>query len=172
MLIRGEGLIKAFRIITVALLISWMAFIFSLSSQNSNASSNTSGRVIRTVAQVIYPDFEELSSEEQQEVISSFQFIVRKTAHFSLYFILGFLAFMSTISYRKLKLKIRALLSYSICLLYAVSDEVHQLFVAGRSGEIRDVLIDFSGAFLAVLILTLLSRYIKRIYKHISFKEV
>ena len=42
------------------------------------------------------------------------------------------------------------LLSLLICFLYACSDEIHQLFVPGRSGEARDVLIDTLGACLGV----------------------
>ena len=38
-------------------------------------------------------------------------------------------------------------------LLFAVSDEIHQLFVFGREGKPLDVLIDSAGIILAVIIL-------------------
>lgn len=142
-----------------------MALIFCLSSQNSEVSSQTSGSVIGSIAGIFYPGFSDMSAAQQDEVIAAFQFIARKTAHFSLYAILGVLSFLSVISYRKLKYSCRLLISARICLLYAASDELHQLFVAGRSGEIRDVCIDFCGSMLAITVLALLSRYIKRIYK-------
>ncbi len=164
----GVSDIKAFRVITVILLIIWMSLIFSLSSQNADTSSKTSGGLIRATLSVFYPDFEELTKENQEEIVGSFQFLARKTAHFSLYAVLGGLSFLSVISYRKLMLKIRVLSASVICLIYAVSDEVHQIFIPGRSGEVRDVLIDFCGAFITIIILTLFSRYIKGIYKHIS----
>lgn len=141
-----------------------MALIFCLSSQNAELSSQTSGSVIESVAGIFYPGFSDLSAAQQDEVIAAFQFIARKTAHFSLYAVLGVLSFLSVISYRNLKYSCRLLISAGICLLYAASDEFHQLFVAGRSGEIRDVCIDFCGALLAITVLALLSRYIKRIY--------
>lgn len=144
-----------------------MALIFYLSSQNAEISSETSGSVIESVAGIFYPGFSEMSAAEQEEIVGAFQFIVRKTAHFSLYAVLGILSFLSVISYRKLKYRFRILISAGICLLYAASDEFHQLFVAGRSGEIRDICIDFCGSLIAIAVLALLSRLIKRIYKAI-----
>ena len=141
--------------------------IFSLSSQNADESSETSGRLIASLAEIFYPDFDGLTGEEQEQVIGSFQFIARKTAHFSIYGVLGFLSFLTFVSYRRLRLILRLSLSAAVCLAYAISDEIHQLFVAGRSCELRDVCIDFCGALLAITVSALFSRYIKRIYKHI-----
>ena len=55
-----------------------------------------------------------------------------------------------------------ALFSLCIAWLYAVSDELHQYFVPGRSCEIRDVLIDWSGAALGVGIVMLIGLLSKR----------
>ncbi len=44
------------------------------------------------------------------------------------------------------------LLAILAAALYAASDETHQLFVAGRSGRVTDVMIDSAGAILGVLI--------------------
>lgn len=166
-IVKEWGAIKIFRTVTAVLLCLWMVVIFGFSSQNSDESSEISGSVIAAIAEIFYPDFESLTAEEQAEVIESFQFIARKTGHFSIYGVLGFLSFLTFISYRKLRLYLRLLLSSAVCLLYAVSDEIHQLFVAGRSCELRDVCIDFCGALLAITVSALFSRYIKRIYKHI-----
>ena len=46
--------------------------------------------------------------------------------------------------------------------MYAISDEVHQLFVPGRSGQATDVLIDFSGSLAAILILSSVLYLIRR----------
>lgn len=162
---RGVCIIKVFRTVTVVLIVLWMALIFSLSSQNAEISSETSGSVIVAVADIVYPDFSEMPSEKQMEIVASLQFIVRKIAHFSLYAVLGILSFLSVISYRQLKFSYRFLISAGICLLYAVSDELHQLFVSGRSSEIRDVCIDFCGSLIAITVLSLLARCVKKVYK-------
>ena len=142
-----------------------MVLIFCLSSQNADVSSKTSGSVIESVAGIFYPDFSAMTDAEQKEIIGDFQFIVRKAAHFSLYAVLGALSFLTVVGYRNLQYRYRLLISLGLCLLYAVSDEFHQLFVAGRSCGARDVLIDFCGSFIAVTILAILSRCIKKIYK-------
>ena len=142
--------------------------IFYLSAQNADESSQTSGSVIISLSEKFYPNFDALTKEEQAEVIESFQFIARKTAHFSIYGVLGFLSFLTFISYRKLGIIVRISLSAAVCLLYAVSDEIHQLFVVGRSCEVRDVFIDFCGALLAIAAASLISRCVKRIYNCIG----
>ena len=37
-----------------------------------------------------------------------------------------------------------------ICVLYAISDEVHQLFVPDRGGEVKDIIIDSVGATVGI----------------------
>lgn len=142
-----------------------MALIFSLSSQNAEVSSGTSGNVIRLIVGIFYPGFDNLPAAEQTEIVASLQFLVRKSAHFSIYMILGILSFLTFISYEKLLFAMRLTTSSGICLLYAASDEIHQLFIPGRSGEVRDVMIDFSGAALGIALSTLVFLLICRIKK-------
>ena len=44
-----------------------------------------------------------------------------------------------------------------ICAVYAATDELHQMFVQGRSCEVRDILIDSLGALTGILIACLIS---------------
>ncbi len=149
-------MLKVFRILTVFALILWMVFIFSLSSQNASESSKTSGSVIVSVLRILDSDFDDLPKSEQKEIVSRYQFIIRKSAHFGAYFILGALSFASLATYKKPKFALKIFLSTLICLAYAVSDEYHQTLIPGRSGEIRDVLIDLCGSALAIFILTII----------------
>ena len=142
-----------------------MALIFLLSSQNAAVSSGTSGNVIRLIAGIFRPGFDNLPAAEQTEIVASLQFLVRKSAHFSIYMILGVLSFLAVISYEKLLFVLRLATSCAVCLLYAASDEIHQLFVPGRSGELRDVMIDFSGAVLGIALSMLVFLLICRIKK-------
>ena len=157
---------KLFRIISTLFLCFWMLFIFSLSSETATQSSEKSGRIVTVVVKILYPDFEELDDEVQEEITGEISFVVRKLAHFTLYGILGFFSFLSFITYKKIPLKLRYLLILSVGLVYSVCDEFHQTFVSGRSGEIRDVLIDFSGVLLAVLICGIISN-LKKIKNYI-----
>ena len=144
-------MIKLFRAISIILTLIIMVSIFSLSNQNAELSSQTSGGLIENVLSAIYPNFNELDNEKREEVVSSFQFIVRKTAHFFIYFVLGVSVLMSVITYFDLKLLIRMIIGSSICIIYAAIDEIHQYFIAGRSCEFRDFLIDTSGSIIGIL---------------------
>jgi len=75
--------------------------------------------------------------------------LVRKSAHIFMYFVLGVLTYNVLRGYKLSNIK---LIGYSILFasLYAVTDEIHQSFVPGRSAELRDVLIDTIGAALGV----------------------
>lgn len=157
---------KKIRIISAILLVAWMGLIFYFSSQNATESDGTSGNLIGMIISIFKRDFYSLSDAERLELIAPFQFIVRKCAHFTIYGILGFFSFFTFITYKKINLKIRLLMISATCLLYSISDEFHQTFVVGRSGEIRDVIIDFSGSVLFIIILTLLSQ-LKRFKKYV-----
>lgn len=159
-----------FRIAAAVMLLCCMALIFGFSAQDAEQSTETSLKVISNIARIVYSDFEDLDDNEKQEKIDGLQFTVRKLAHFSIYTALGIFAFLTIVSYRGLKLKARVFASLAFCLFYAVSDELHQLLSAGRSCELRDVLIDFAGAFVGVAVTFLIVRFIKPIYKLICFR--
>src|SRR5690554_4312580 len=81
--------------------------------------------------------------------VQTFSLIVRKTAHFTEFFLLGVFWYIIYAKYFKSVKLIGVVLIHG--LLTAVLDETVQLFVDGRSGEIIDVLIDFGGVLSAVL---------------------
>ena len=124
------------------LLILWMLFIFIMSSFNGVMSSNQSG----SIAVLIYNLFD-ISDTEKVSLI------VRKCAHVSEFFILGILV-INLVS--KYNVKHIYFISFIICVLYSSSDEFHQLFVPGRSGQVTDVLIDLIGVVLGLLLVFLI----------------
>ncbi len=122
--------------------ILWMLIIFYLSNQSGVVSTNTSSIFVNPI-QKILPGIS----------FSILTTLVRKSAHFFLYCILGMLVINACNQYKQ-KLQISLL----ICLLYACSDEIHQLFVVGRSGQIRDVFVDFLGISMGVFLFFLIKR--------------
>ena len=80
-----------------------MILIFSLSAETAETSSKTSGGFVSVIINILFPDFEELSENTQLELRETFQFIIRKAAHFTIYTILGGLAFLSIFTYKKLQ---------------------------------------------------------------------
>lgn len=126
------------------LVLLWMAVIFGFSHQPATVSSGMSSGITETIINAI----SQISSRASIDTDAMHTF-VRKNAHFFVYLILGVLVFRAL---RKSGVRgyRGGLAALAICALYAMSDEFHQLFIPGRSGEIRDVLIDSTGAFVGI----------------------
>ena len=150
-----------FRVTFLLIALAVSVFIFNMSAQNANESAKISGGLIYKLAEIFNPDFKDVDSTAQQSIVEAFQFIIRKSAHFLIYAILAFnvCGFCSTF---KVNFKYLVLFPLLFSVAYAVSDELHQLFVIGRSCEFRDVLIDSAGAVLGVITLVI---FIKVIHK-------
>lgn len=142
-------------ILTWTCTLIWMGIIFYLSSQPATQSAHLSNGVKNNLLSVLTSFIPGIDNLE----LRSLDFYIRKNAHFIAYLILGTMMLFALVLSEVRKPANLALL---ICLLYAVSDEFHQLFVPGRSGQFRDVLIDGAGAVLGVLIATLVVNQISR----------
>lgn len=128
----------------------WMLVIFSFSAQPADESTQTSLRVGRAVCAVIVPDYAQMTQEQQTAWAERIEFPVRKGAHMTEYGVLAML-WLGVLAGEEITRK-RAVIAIVLTALYASTDEFHQLFVPGRSGQVRDVLIDSCGAAIGVLI--------------------
>ena len=136
--------------------IFWMALIFNLSHQPATESNQLSTGITEMVV-----NFIEKVAPNWDVDIRSFNHIVRKNAHFFAYLVLGILVINAL--RRSGVVGIRSMiLALLICILYAISDEVHQLFVPGRGAQIRDVIIDSAGATVGIGVYLLLGRVVMR----------
>mgnify|MGYP001008849019 CR=1 FL=1 len=124
----------------------WMAVIFMLSHQPASVSSGQSG--------VFVEQLRHIAPSVDQQLLT---FLVRKGAHIFAYFVLGILTFNALwrVDLSKFKFNYPLGMSIIVCALYAVSDEFHQLFVSGRSGDIRDIIIDSCAATVGVFIISI-----------------
>lgn len=133
--------------IKLLLVIIWMIIIFMFSNQKADDSSKLSdGLILKTVRIIEKINHKKYSDEE---ILNKFVKPVRKLAHFTIYLILGILVY---IFIDDLNLKNIIIISLMICLIYSISDEIHQLFIEGRTGKITDVLIDTCGSFIGIVI--------------------
>ena len=141
------------KIISWSLLIIWITFIYFMSNQPATVSDNQSESVIILLTKIgidMNGIFGQLAN-----------FIVRKSAHFIEYMILALLVFNTLIIYFDIKKVIP--LSILFVFIYACSDEIHQLFVPGREGTIRDVIIDTCGGITLILIKLFILHHNKKI---------
>lgn len=129
----------------------WMLVIFLFSMENGELSSDTSGGVIGLIGRVLYPDFESWTPEAQLAFVEGISYPVRKAAHMTEYAILASLGLWMFHAWHK-PIRRAAAYAFLCSVAYAATDEFHQLFVPGRSGQVTDVLIDSAGAFLGLML--------------------
>ena len=153
------------RILTTLLTAAVMVMIFGFSTENAEKSDHRSGVFAGRLVRLLYPDFDRMDPEQQEEAFFESQVIVRKCAHVTEYTVLGFLIRLCLESWfgsRMKKLSPLALIGFGAGTAYACSDEMHQLAIEGRSGQWTDVLVDGSGVLAGVMLGTLLIRRINR----------
>lgn len=119
------------------LCIVWMGVIFYFSAQVADDSQEMSNIFVYLLDAIFSLDV--MRNAFLQDVVS---FLVRKAAHMSEYAVL---AILIELYFREYKGKSCFVLSLLCTMLYASSDEIHQLFVPGRSGQVMDVMIDALG---------------------------
>lgn len=115
----------------------WAIFIWTNSLIPASGSSQISGGISEKLYQFLHLPI----------TFDQFHFLIRKAAHFSEYALLGILSMLS------LKKEKWAVL---VCIVIACFDETIQLFVAGRSGQISDVLLDSLGSCCGIICMKLL----------------
>ena len=140
-------------IINLILIIGWMMFIFYMSDQPASISSSQSGdfkeMIINTpiIGTIVKPILTSQIGE----------FLIRKSAHIFLYFVLSILVFnfIYKVKYRNNSNSLikSILITLIIVFLYACTDEIHQLFISGRSGEFRDIMVDTCGGIIGLILM-------------------
>ena len=133
------------RYTSMAVSVLLMALIFFFSSQNGNRSSEVStgfSAVVKEIFSYILPE----------NAVNFIVEYIRKFAHVFLYACLGASVSVCVFTYNLGHGWLYFAVPMLICLVYACSDEVHQIFVEGRDGKILDVLVDAIGFILATVI--------------------
>ncbi len=137
---------KIYRIFSIIALLSVMGLIFFLSAQNGEESSQTSGFIGDILALIFKGDV-------AQDVLRTF-------AHFTEYAVLGFLMYNVLYSFN---VKFAPLTGITLSLLYAISDEIHQIFVPERAFQISDLTVDLGGIILGTTVIFLLFTIVTKI---------
>lgn len=141
---------KTLRIVSGVVAVILMIIIFLFSAQPAEVSDKTSLSLTAL-----------LFSGEEIDVLLLINVFVRKAAHMAEYAALAVPCwlFLSTFELKRLWGNV---LPFLFSAFYAATDEIHQLFVPGRSGQFKDVLIDSFGALLGVIFINLVMYFIRR----------
>lgn len=156
----------AIKVINFIFLVAWMGLVFYFSSEIGNESSSTSGNTIRKII-TFFND--EIKLEDLNYIVETYQPIVRKIAHFTLYTTGGVIIY-NFINKFKINRSKKIIFSLLIGVLYAITDELHQYFVPGRSSKILDVIIDSSGIITGILLFIIFIKIISIIQNKLFVK--
>ncbi len=148
--------------VTVAwiLVVACMVVIFCLSAQNGQESSDLSGSFVQAIL-----DFFNITVDEG---------VLRSCAHCLEFMGLSLLIFNAV--YSTWECKFTIIYAFLGTVLYAITDEIHQIFVPERAFQISDILVDSTGALIGVvasfIILQIILKIKKRGNKNGSIKTV
>lgn len=167
---------KILKIISTIFALVWMITVFIFSSQDGTQTLNTSGAFIHVIDSTLN-QVESNNTNKTDTVNTQFdnndkynyskelQTFVRKNAHYFLYTVGGII--LSVFFYAFLG-KNKKVYAFAILtgMLYAMSDEFHQRFVAGRTSRITDIGIDtlgvITGTILVMIFINILKKSRKR----------
>ena len=141
----------------------WMCVIFAFSAQTKEESSVVSQgfsyRIVNTTGLLLHLHIDE---EQLREIANAIEGFVRKGAHMTEYAILAIL-FYAWLGRWQLSRRRMICTAVFLTILYACSDEFHQLFVAGRAGRVSDVLVDSAGAVLGVALFLFIKMCVSKV---------
>jgi VanZ family protein len=145
---------KVIKFLSWLFVINWLLLIYYFSAQPAYDSNNLSNGLTESIIETV-----EKVSPEKDVNFNRLNHLIRKNAHFFIYLVLAVLllnAFRNSGVFGIMAL----ILTFVISVSYAISDELHQLFVPGRGGQVKDVFIDCAGTILGLSIYKVLEMII------------
>lgn len=140
---------KAYIVISAILLVAVMVTIFMLSAENGEKSTDTSGRFVRLLTFI-------LGFTPPEDV-------VRTLGHFCEFAALGFLSANMLFAYKD---KLKPVLTVAFSIGYAVTDEIHQIFVPERACQLSDLAVDSAGIISGTIIFSIIYLIIKKVERY------
>ncbi|MGL5694844.1 MAG: VanZ family protein [Peptostreptococcaceae bacterium] len=158
------------KFIALLLLLFFAGGMYYFSSQSGEISSNQSNTALQIIEKirekVTLKDEKIISIKEKVfnklKQYGNKSYVVRKLAHFSIYTCIGIsMAYLIYLFSKRVFLS--SILAFILSVVYAYYDEFRQLSVVGRSGSLKDVFIDSSGALTGICVFIVLAGGIKTI---------
>mgnify|MGYP001050660178 CR=1 FL=1 len=133
---------------------AWYCLIWGFSAQTAAVSGGLSDGLLYRLLERLSPAFAAAAEPTRTAAVELLSFFERKAAHMFLYFVLALLVYFGICFFLR-QARFRSGVTALACAVLAGLDEYHQTMVPGRSGELRDVLVDLCGAGLALGFLAL-----------------
>lgn len=138
---------KYLKIISIVVLVLCMVVIFILSNENSVDSTNTSLSTTKGVVDKI--TLHNVDEDTSQNIAYSYDIIIREVAHVIEYLILGLLVINVYKYFFKVDYKC-FIICMLFCIIYALSDEIHQSYIPGRTFQYEDIFLDTLGCLIGI----------------------
>lgn len=147
-------------IIIVVAAIAWCLTIFNLSGAASNSSNSTSTSLSKKIITKVLDATNEAgitdSHPDEAKLAKAADLLnkpLRKAAHATVYFVLALILLaVGRIIFGSKQYLLTCFIALLFCFVFAMTDEYHQTFVDGRTGQFSDVLIDTAGACVGILL--------------------
>ena len=131
-----------FNIVFLVLYVSWTIFLVLSASMNAEASTKQSNSVTTVVVETI----NDIAGKEVIKNNDNTKQIIRKLiGHFGGFLILGIFSSLTYFMAIRKRIYLPIIINYVSGFLIAMLTEFIQLFSNGRSGEFKDVMIDYGG---------------------------
>lgn len=117
------------------LVVACMVIIFCLSAQNGEDSSDLSGSFVMALLEWLGINIDEG--------------VLRTCAHCLEFMGLSVLTFNAT--YATFETKLTPVIAFAGTVFYAITDEIHQIFVPDRAFQLSDILVDSTGALIGAI---------------------
>lgn len=146
------------KVITSWILVAiWASIIFIMSGMDTNESNDKSKKVLNEIVEKTVETTDNIGITNKHPTQSKLNYVInklnypfRKLAHASEYLILSLLL-LNALKNSGLVGKKLFVISIVLCFIYASTDEYHQTFVNGRTGQFLDVIVDTIGAIIGIL---------------------
>jgi VanZ family protein len=122
----------------------WGVMIFSLSTSAFSAANT---------AKFIDPALRWLIPGLSAAAIDALHLLIRKSAHFTEYGVLFWLLIRGPMAERPY-------MALMLCVVYALTDEGHQIFVPGRTASLYDVALDSTGALFSHFLISAITEIV------------
>jgi VanZ family protein len=161
-----SNLLKRKTILMGLLCVVWLVVIFYNGTRQGEVSQRSSKEIVKVISKFI--NISPIAAERASIKFINANFYVRKNAHFFQYLVLSILI-CSIVRQLKLCKSSEIFLVLFLLLLFPVADEFIQKYIPGRSSSILDIIIDFSGGVLGMLVFKIAVRSSKSHLKTRSY---
>ena len=137
------------KVMLIIMIVYYYFIIVSFSAQPAVMSSSNSEGITELIYDKLISFFDR-GYIGKENFVEAFEHIIRKCAHFGNFFIISLFITAYVLCYKR-DTAVTFGTAFSQSFIFAFFDEIHQLFVEGRSCQLSDMLLDSSGAMLGIL---------------------